>query len=117
MLNTEHWYWYKPSSDVKDFDAERLNMEIILLLHGYPPKFISHHIKNLFNNFNAMSVWTELDTDAYKKLHHQLLHKPTRRERENCNIYKITLAESCDEDNVVNKRSNYHLSYTSEWSR
>ena len=25
-------------------------------------------------------MWTELDTDAYQILHHQLLHKPTRRE-------------------------------------
>ena len=68
-------------SHVKDFDAERLNMEMVLLLNEYLPTFISHHVKNFFNNFNVMSVCAELDTDAYQKLHHQLLHKPTRRER------------------------------------
>ena len=45
-------------SDVQDFDAERLNMEMVLLLNGYPPKFISHHIKNFFMKFNAISAWT-----------------------------------------------------------
>ena len=69
-------------TDVKDFDAERLNMEMILLLNGYPPKFISHYIESFFNKFNAMSVWTELDSMTYKQLHHQLLNKPTRREKE-----------------------------------
>ena len=69
-------------SDVQDFDAERLNMEMVLLLNGYPPKFISHHIKNFFMKFNAMSAWTELDTGAYQILHQQLLHQPTRREQQ-----------------------------------
>ena len=55
-------------STVKDFDAERLNMAMILLSNGYPPKFISNQIKTFFTTFNAMSVWTELDTDAYKKI-------------------------------------------------
>ena len=67
---------------MQDFVAERLNLEMILLLNGYPSKFISHHIKTFFTKFNAMSVWTELDTDAYQILHQQLLHKPTRREQE-----------------------------------
>jgi hypothetical protein len=69
-------------SDVKDFDAERLNIEMILLLNGYPPNFISHHIKNFFIKFNSMSVRTELDATMYQQLHHQLLYKPTRREKE-----------------------------------
>ena len=69
-------------STVKDFDAERLHMEMILLLNGYPPRFISRHIKSFFTKFNAMSVWTELDTEAYQMLHQQLLHRPTRREVE-----------------------------------
>ena len=69
-------------STVKDFDEERLNMEMVLLLNGYPPKFISHHIKSFFIEFNAMSVWTDLNTQAYQILHQQLLHKPTRREQQ-----------------------------------
>jgi len=69
-------------STVKDFDAERLHMEMILLLNGYPPRFISHHMKNFFTQFNAMPVWTELNTSSYEKLHLHLLHKPTRREQQ-----------------------------------
>ena len=69
-------------SSAQDFDAERLNMEMVLLLNGYPPKFISHYIKRFFSKFNAMSVWTELDSGAYQILHQQLLHKPTRREEQ-----------------------------------
>ncbi|CAF3224153.1 unnamed protein product [Rotaria sp. Silwood2] len=32
-------------SHVETFDQERLNIEIALLLNGYPPKFITHHFK------------------------------------------------------------------------
>ena len=55
---------------------------MVLLLNEYPPAFLSHHIKTFFTKFNAMSVWTELDEDAYQKLHHHLLYKPTRREKD-----------------------------------
>ena len=80
---------------MKDFNAERLNMDIVLLLNGYPPKFISHHIKKFFVRFNAMSVWTELDTGAYQILHQQLLHKPTRREEQLQNRSELTETSSC----------------------
>ena len=69
-------------SDEDDSNVERLNIEMVLLLNGYPSKFISYHIKNFFTKFNAMSVWTELNTQAYQQLHHQLLYKPPRREKE-----------------------------------
>lgn len=36
-------------SIIQDFDAERLNLEMILLLNGYPPKFISHPMKSFFH--------------------------------------------------------------------
>ena len=68
--------------NVKDFDTKQLNMEMVLLLNGYPPKFISHHIKTFFTKFNVTSVYSESDTDAYQILHQQLLHKPTRREQQ-----------------------------------
>ena len=64
-------------TSVKDFDTGRLNMQMILLLNEYPTMFISYHIKSFFGKFNAKSVWTELDTDAYHTLYQQLLHKPT----------------------------------------
>ncbi|CAF1532964.1 unnamed protein product, partial [Rotaria sp. Silwood1] len=34
-------------SNMEDFDMERLSTEMILLVNGYPPKFIQHHIKNI----------------------------------------------------------------------
>ncbi|CAF4965792.1 unnamed protein product [Rotaria sp. Silwood1] len=34
-------------SNVEDFDMERLSTEMILLVNGYSPKFIQHHIKNI----------------------------------------------------------------------
>ena len=57
-------------------------MEMILLLNGYPPKFISYHIDRFFTMHSALSVWTELDYKAYAQLHQQSLYRPTRREKE-----------------------------------
>ena len=82
-------------SHANDFDAERLNMEMVLLLNGYPPKFISHHIKSFFIRFNAMSVWTELDTGSYHILHPQLLHKLTLREQQLQNSSHPTETSLC----------------------
>ncbi|CAF1331688.1 unnamed protein product [Rotaria sordida] len=69
-------------SSVEDFDMERLSTEMILLVNGYPPKFIQYHMKNFFKKFDAMTVWTDLDCEAYQQLHHTLLNKPTRREKQ-----------------------------------
>ncbi|CAF4074683.1 unnamed protein product [Adineta steineri] len=68
-------------SHVKDFDEERLHIEVTLLLNGYPPKFISYHFKQFFKQNNAMSLMVELNDDTYRQFHHTLLHLPTRRER------------------------------------
>ncbi|CAF3369763.1 unnamed protein product [Rotaria sp. Silwood2] len=67
-------------STIEDFDMERLSAEMILLVNGYPPKFIHHHFKNIFLRFDATSTWTQLDSESYKKLHDALLYKPTQRE-------------------------------------
>ncbi|CAF3084424.1 unnamed protein product [Rotaria sp. Silwood2] len=32
--------------------------------------------------YNAMKVWTELNSESYQQLHHELLYRPTRRENE-----------------------------------
>ncbi|CAF4079492.1 unnamed protein product [Rotaria sp. Silwood2] len=60
-------------SNVELFDEERLNIEIALLLNGFSPKFITHHIKRFFRNYNARSIYKELDAEAYQQLHQQLL--------------------------------------------
>ncbi|CAF2652776.1 unnamed protein product [Rotaria sp. Silwood2] len=43
-------------STVEDFDMERLSTEMILLVNGYPPKFIQQHMKNFFIKYDAMNV-------------------------------------------------------------
>jgi hypothetical protein len=59
-------------SDEVDFDEERLNIELMLLLNGYPPRFVSYHFKR----------FVEQNRAAYSELHHRLIQQPTRRERE-----------------------------------
>ncbi|CAF5101377.1 unnamed protein product, partial [Rotaria sp. Silwood1] len=60
-------------SDVETFDQERLNIEIALLLNGYPLNFIKRHLKQCFKNHNVMSIYQDLHAKTYKKLHLQLL--------------------------------------------
>ncbi|CAF4572884.1 unnamed protein product, partial [Rotaria sp. Silwood2] len=98
-------------STVEDFDMERLSIEMILLVNGYPPKFIQQHMKNFFMKYNAMNVWTELNSDLYQQLHHELLYKPTHREQ------KVQLETN---DISLKKATNYehkdqiYLHYTFE---
>jgi hypothetical protein len=56
-------------SDVKDFDKERLNIELTFLLNGYPLRFISYHVKRVFEENNVMSLMEQLDNDMYRALH------------------------------------------------
>ena len=69
-------------SKVEDFDHERLNIELKLLLNGYPPRFIAYHIRQFFQQSNALSLMDQLDTDIYRELHQKLLYQLTRRERQ-----------------------------------
>ncbi|CAF4647331.1 unnamed protein product, partial [Rotaria sp. Silwood2] len=62
-------------SDVETFDQERLNIEIALLLNGYPPKFITHHFKQFFKNYNASPIYQDLHVETYQQLHLQLLNE------------------------------------------
>jgi len=98
-------------STVEDFDMERLGTEMILLVNGYPPKFIQQNINSFFVKYDAMNIWTELNSEAYQELHHKLLYKPTRREQER----KVE-----GNDNLVQKKKKYqhkdqiYLHYTFE---
>ncbi|CAF1473951.1 unnamed protein product [Rotaria sp. Silwood1] len=67
-------------SNVEDFDMDRLSTEMILLVNGYPPKFIQHHIKKFFAKYDSMCVWTELNSELNQQLHNMLLYRPTKRE-------------------------------------
>ena len=60
-------------SDVSDFNQERIYIEMTFLLSGHPPLFIARCVRNFFNEFEALTVHTHLDPDAYKQLHSQLL--------------------------------------------
>ncbi|CAF3870391.1 unnamed protein product [Rotaria sp. Silwood1] len=98
-------------STVEDFDMERLSLEMILLVNGYPPEFIRRHMTSFFIKYDAMNVCTELTNELYQQLHHTLLYKETRREMET----KIQR-----EDNLISKKKKYehkdeiYLHYTFE---
>ena len=51
---------------------ERLDIELMLLLNGYPPRFVSYHFKRFFGENSA----------PYLEWHRRLIQQPTRRERE-----------------------------------
>jgi hypothetical protein len=69
-------------SNVRDFDLERVRIDMALLLNEYPPGFISKHINRFFRLNDAIPVLTNLDANVYHKLHQKLLHHPTRREKQ-----------------------------------
>ena len=69
-------------SNVEDFNRERLNIELTLLLNGYPPRFISYHFKRFFEQNHVQLLMEQSDTDVYQELHHKLILQPTRRERQ-----------------------------------
>ena len=73
-------------SNVEDFDKERLNIELTLLLNGYPPRFVLYYLEKFFEQNNVISSMQQLDNNTYIELHQKLLHQPTRREREVRNI-------------------------------
>ena len=56
------------SSNVQDFDCERLKFELTLLTSGYPLAFIEYHFKRFFYANQAIPTW-------------KLRNQPTRQER------------------------------------
>lgn len=84
-------------SNVEDFDRERLNIELTLLLNGYPPRFISYHFKRFFEQNHAHLLMEQLDTDVYRELHHKLIVQPTRRERQQRDIITDQVQSSTEE--------------------
>ena len=66
------------SSDLQTFDHGRLNSEVSLLSNGYPPKFITHHFKQFFLKYGALSIYKDLDSERYQRLHASLLDQSTK---------------------------------------
>ena len=85
-------------SDVYAFDKERLDIEMILLVNGYPSQFIRQHFNRFFQLNRCMEVFTELDSKKYQGLHQKLLYLPTRREKR-----YLRAAEAYNADNNDNK--------------
>jgi hypothetical protein len=100
-------------SNVKDFDKERLNIELTLLLNGYPPRFISYHFKRFFEQSNAISLIEQLDNDTYSKLHQKLIVQPTRRERtQNTTILEQNVHLSNEIQQQQWSKKEIHVYYT-----
>lgn len=70
------------SSQVEDFDRERLTIELTLILNGYPPVFVSHHIRRFFECNQVPTPSTRMNQSTYQNLHERLLARPTRRDRQ-----------------------------------
>ena len=68
-------------SDVNDFHAECIRIDMSLLLNEYPPSFIRKQFYHFFHCNNAMNVLTELNANSYRNLHQKSLYQPTRREK------------------------------------
>ena len=66
-------------SNVEDFDAERVHIDLSLLLNDYSPKFITRRIDRFFTINYAISVF---DQTRYQHLHQTLLNQATRREKQ-----------------------------------
>ena len=104
-------------SNVFVFDKERLDIELTLLINGYPPKFIKRHFDRFFRLNQAIQVFAELNEKQYETLHQKLLYLPTRREKkyqrnENSN-------QLFENDNQIEKRQQWNkkilmLPYTFE---
>ena len=70
-------------SNVEDFDHERLQIELKLLLNGYPLKFVIYQFKKFFEQYNACTLITEQpDEITYQTLHKKLLEQTSRREKQ-----------------------------------
>jgi hypothetical protein len=69
-------------SNVHDFNAERIHIDLSLLLNNYPPHFIAKQFLRFFRLNDAMSVLNQLDEQTYDRLHQKSLYQSTRREKQ-----------------------------------
>ena len=69
-------------SNVHDFNLERIRIDVSLLLSQYPRKFISDQFLRFFQVNTAMSVFTELNQNAYQQLHQKLIKQITLKEQQ-----------------------------------
>ena len=67
-------------SDVEDFDAECVRLDVSLLLNDSSPTFIRVQTDRFFQSNQAMLVKNELNPVVYQRLHQMALNRSTRRE-------------------------------------
>ncbi|CAF1407958.1 unnamed protein product [Rotaria sp. Silwood1] len=68
--------------DVHNFNRERIRIDRSLLLNNYPPNFIRKQFDRFFQVNNAIPVLDKWNSQVYHRLHEQLFHQPTRREKQ-----------------------------------
>lgn len=68
-------------SNANDFNSERIQTDMSLLLNNYSPNFIFKQLKRFFHINDAMSVSPQLDEQVYYRLYKTSLHQPTCREK------------------------------------
>ena len=73
-------------SHVDDFNLERIRIDVSLLLHGYPPNFISQQFNRFFQLNHAMLVLEQLNDQVYYHLQQTLSQQPTGREKQLVNM-------------------------------
>jgi hypothetical protein len=77
-----HSHWLRSSliravrycSAVKDFNHERIRLEIACLANGYSLAFVEQRIEHFFAYFDAAQLRLILDETIYKRLRHRLLN-------------------------------------------
>ena len=78
-------------SNVEDFNAECVRLDVSLLLNDYSSGFISKLTDRFFRVYNAMSVLNEHDEHVYRRLHRIVLSQYIRREKRLAEITKDTV--------------------------
>ena len=95
-------------SNVEDFDHERLQIELKLLLNGYPLIYITYQFKRFFEQHNAYTLITaQPDEMIYQMLHKQLLDQLSRRRKQ----YNEFFLNDNNNDNKSNNEINQHLPF------
>jgi len=70
-------------SQVEDFDQDRLQIELKLLLNGYPLKFVTKQFQRFFVEHNASMLILEQPNEMiYPALHSKLLAQVSRRQKQ-----------------------------------
>lgn len=68
------------TSNIADFNRERLRIDLALLLNHYPPKMLTNQYLRFFQVHRAEPVLQRLDRTHYQYLHRQVLDRETKQD-------------------------------------